>query len=85
GAPLVVCSNGADAGADEARESSTARDTRIVGCGRARAGQSVRIVHPESGIVCPDGQEGEIWVEGPSVAQGYWENEEASNATFQAA
>lgn len=85
GAPLVVRSNGADAGADEAWESSTARDTRIVGCGRARAGQSVRIVHPDSGIVCLDGQEGEIWVEGPSVAQGYWENEEASNATFQAA
>ncbi|MBA5871019.1 MAG: amino acid adenylation domain-containing protein [Nitrospira sp. CR2.1] len=82
GADLVVRSNGA--GSDEARRSSNARDNRIVGCGRARAGQSVRIVHPDSGIACLDGQEGEIWVHGPSVAQGYWENEDASKATFQA-
>ncbi|MBA5872719.1 MAG: AMP-binding protein, partial [Nitrospira sp. CR2.1] len=84
GADLVVRSNGAGSGSDEALQSSKARDNRIVGCGWARAGQSVRIVHPDSGIACPDGQEGEIWVEGPSVAQGYWENEEASKATFQA-
>lgn len=84
GAGLVVRSNGAGSGSDEALHSSKARDNRIVGCGWARAGQSVRIVRPDSGIACPDGQEGEIWVEGPSVAQGYWENEEASKATFQA-
>jgi len=32
---------------------------------------------------CPDGQIGEIWASGPSIAQGYWRNKEATQATFR--
>jgi acyl transferase domain-containing protein/acyl-CoA synthetase (AMP-forming)/AMP-acid ligase II/SAM-dependent methyltransferase len=32
----------------------------------------VRIVNPESGIECPAGTTGEIWVHGDNVAAGYW-------------
>ena len=37
------------------------------------AGSEVAIVDPETGAPLPDGRVGEIWVAGPSVAQGYWE------------
>ena len=56
----------------------------VVGCGRA-------LVDEELAIVNPDGHErlgpdliGEIWVRGANVAQGYWRNPEASEATFGA-
>ena len=34
--------------------------------------------------LCKDGDIGEIWFQGPSVASGYWGAEEASQETFQA-
>ena len=33
---------------------------------------------------CPPGEIGEIWVSGPSMAQGYWQRPDATEATFQA-
>ncbi|MEA2691749.1 MAG: hypothetical protein QOJ16_1136, partial [Acidobacteriota bacterium] len=56
----------------------------LVGCGTARLGQSVRIVDPESRRPAAPGEIGEIWVAGPSVAQGYWGLPEASAAVFGA-
>lgn len=56
----------------------------LVGSGVARLDQQIRIVHPESCTVCPDGQVGEIWVSGPSVAQGYWGQEQETRDTFMA-
>lgn len=56
----------------------------LVSCGVDRSGRQIRIVHPDSGIACADGQEGEIWVGGPCVAQGYWQREAESRETFQA-
>ena len=84
GAAPVVRSTADLSGFQVAPHTSNVRGNRIVGCGRARAGQSIRIVHPDSGVPCADGQEGEIWVSGLSVAQGYWQREEESKATFQA-
>ncbi len=56
----------------------------IVGCGHPWLGQDVAIVHPESLVRCPDGTVGEIWVRGPSVAQGYWNQPEETERTFRA-
>lgn len=39
---------------------------------------------PETGQVCPPDRIGEIWVSGEHVAQGYWENPEATAETFHA-
>ncbi len=39
---------------------------------------------PDSGAVCPPDRIGEIWVQGPSVAQGYWQQPEATEETFRA-
>ncbi|MBD2448798.1 fatty acyl-AMP ligase [Nostoc sp. FACHB-152] len=60
-------------------------DTRtIVGCGQSPTEQKVVIVNPESLVPCDPEQIGEIWVAGPSVAQGYWNNPEQTDNTFHA-
>ncbi len=53
-------------------------------CGPAGPDTDVRIVDPETGVERAAGMEGEIWVAGPSVAQGYWQRPEESAATFGA-
>jgi acyl-CoA synthetase (AMP-forming)/AMP-acid ligase II len=55
----------------------------VVSCGTPR-GQRVLIVHPETLEPCVDEQIGEIWVAGPSVAQGYWGREAETQAVFRA-
>lgn len=57
---------------------------RLVACGRMLPDELVRIVDPDTGQLCPEGRIGEIWVHGPSVAQGYWCRVEETNATFRA-
>ena len=59
-------------------------EDRRVSCGRAWGGQRIAVVDPEAGIELPPGLEGEIWVEGPSVARGYWRNPEATERDFHA-
>lgn len=60
-------------------------DTRtIVGCGQNLLDQKILIVDPESLTPCEDSQVGEIWVSGPSVAQGYWNRPEQTKQEFQA-
>ncbi|TRX75187.1 fatty acyl-AMP ligase [Pseudomonas mangiferae] len=45
---------------------------------------TLRIVDPASGQAVADGEEGEIWVAGPSVSAGYLNQPEESRATFGA-
>lgn len=45
----------------------------LVSCG-VPAGQRVAIVNPRTATVCPAGEVGEIWVNGPNVAPGYFRN-----------
>jgi acyl-CoA synthetase (AMP-forming)/AMP-acid ligase II/acyl carrier protein len=56
----------------------------LVGCGKALPGVRVVIANPWTLRECPPGDVGEIWVRGPSIAQGYWHQREASEATFGA-
>lgn len=57
----------------------------LIGCGQAlSAQQRVVIVDPDSQTLCPPDHIGEIWVAGPSVAQGYWNRPAETAETFQA-
>ncbi|MFK4099054.1 fatty acyl-AMP ligase [Streptomyces sp. NPDC019531] len=55
----------------------------LTGCG-APAGADVLIVDPGTRDVLPERRIGEIWLSGPCVTAGYWENEGATDSTFQA-
>ncbi|MEZ4364256.1 MAG: aminotransferase class I/II-fold pyridoxal phosphate-dependent enzyme [Kofleriaceae bacterium] len=57
---------------------------RAVSCGPLADGLDVVIVDPETRRPCADDQVGEIWISGPSVAQGYWNRDELSQQTFAA-
>ncbi|MFN8178108.1 MAG: non-ribosomal peptide synthase/polyketide synthase [bacterium] len=56
----------------------------LVGSGRVGHATVVRIVDAESGTSLGENAVGEIWVSGPSVALGYWNRPEESDATFRA-
>ncbi|BBD69134.1 AMP-dependent synthetase and ligase [Nostoc commune NIES-4072] len=56
----------------------------IVGCGQSPSDQKVIIVDPQSLTICAPEQVGEIWVAGPSVAQGYWNQPEETEKAFRA-
>lgn len=56
----------------------------MVSCGPATA-YDVRIVDPRSRESLPVGRVGEIWLRGPSVAQGYWGREDATREIFGSA
>lgn len=62
---------------------ASARRT-LVSSGRTLPGQEIAIVNQELGTRCAPGEVGEIWVAGPSVAEGYWEKPDETAATFQA-
>jgi acyl-CoA synthetase (AMP-forming)/AMP-acid ligase II len=57
---------------------------QLVGCGGVALGQRIAIVDPQSAALCPEDTVGEIWVHGPSVAQGYWRKPAESAETFGA-
>mgnify|MGYP003945695439 CR=1 FL=1 len=55
-----------------------------VDCGYPAEDNQVRIVNPDTGRLCADEIEGEIWIGGPSVTQGYWNRPIESQQTFGA-
>jgi amino acid adenylation domain-containing protein len=55
----------------------------LVGCGLPDADQQLVIVDPTTATRCERGQIGEIWLAGPSVAQGYWDAQQTAG-TFHA-
>lgn len=59
-------------------------EVAIVGCGRTDSEHTVRVVDPDTLTPCQPGQVGEIWVQGPSVAAGYWEKAEETAEIFGA-
>ena len=57
-------------------------DTPVVSCGTTPPEHSVLIVDPDTHERVPEGHTGEIWAGGPSIAQGYWQNADATAAAF---
>ncbi|WP_375770363.1 condensation domain-containing protein [Archangium gephyra] len=66
------------------KQEGSERVSQLVGCGTSVMDQELLIADPETRVPVPEGQRGEIWVRGGSVAQGYWGQPEQSEQTFRA-
>ncbi|XP_010450962.1 PREDICTED: 4-coumarate--CoA ligase-like 8 [Camelina sativa] len=64
-------SNGAGASIDSVEESWRYGAVGLLSCGA-----QARVVDPETGLVMGVNQTGELWLKGPSIAKGYFRNEE---------
>ncbi len=53
-------------------------------CGQIASGHSIVIVNPDTKALCQPDEIGEIWVQGPSIARGYWNNQEQTQRNFKA-
>jgi len=56
----------------------------IAGCGYPQLETQIRVVNPDTCALCAPDEVGEVWVSGPTVAMGYWNNPEATDYTFRA-
>jgi phthiocerol/phenolphthiocerol synthesis type-I polyketide synthase C len=80
-AEATLFATGGTAGSGFKRARS-APDT--VSCGKPAKGHQLIIVDPVTRRPVPTGEEGEIWLSGPSVAAGYWGREEETDTVFRA-
>jgi acyl-CoA synthetase (AMP-forming)/AMP-acid ligase II len=63
---------------------TTSENQQLIGSGQTCLEQRLIIAHPENFTLCDDNQEGEIWIAGESVANGYWNQPQITQATFHA-
>lgn len=56
----------------------------LVSCGRPWLDASLAIVDPDTRLEKAPGQVGEIWLQSPSVAGGYWNRDDETRNTFRA-
>ncbi|HEV7242188.1 MAG TPA: fatty acyl-AMP ligase [Thermoanaerobaculia bacterium] len=83
----VICEAAADLlseAATLARGDDHTRVVSLVSSGPASYGTRVLIVDPQSLERCPPDRVGEIWIDSPSVAGGYWRRPAESAECFQA-
>ncbi|GLH79077.1 non-ribosomal peptide synthetase [Bradyrhizobium sp. SSBR45G] len=64
------------------RAADAREGTDLMSCGVVADGHAVRIMSTDASCDAASGEIGEIWVAGPSVAQGYWNNPLATQQTF---
>ena len=82
--PHIVGVERTELGAGRVVRSERVDGQRLVGCGRQADEHRVVIVDPERCVPAEPGRVGEIWVSGPSVCAGYWDDSASTAATFGA-
>ena len=63
----------------------SANGKQLVSCGRAESNHQINIMSSnlnDNLMPLTEGDMGEIWVSGPSIALGYWQNNEATATTY---
>ncbi len=83
GLPAGSAGTPGNGGAAEPLPAADPASRTLVSSGHAWLDQELAIVDPETLRRCAEGKVGEIWVRGPSIAQGYWKRPEATAETFQ--
>lgn len=68
----------------EAPGTSHRHGAPVVSCGKPRRDTGVLIVDPRTRAPVQEGEQGEIWVTGSSVAHGYWGRDALSDDVFRA-
>ncbi|WP_238916617.1 thioester reductase domain-containing protein [Clostridium sp. YIM B02555] len=63
---------------------NTANKIQFVSNGEAINYIVIKVVNPTTLEECAEDEFGELWAQGPSIAQGYYKNEIATNETFNA-
>ncbi|WP_067798497.1 non-ribosomal peptide synthetase [Actinomadura formosensis] len=74
----------ATTGAPEDRQDDSSAVQTLVACGHVRDPDSVLIVDPRTRRAVEPGTVGEIWVNGPTVARGYWGRPADTDRLFRA-
>jgi acyl-coenzyme A synthetase/AMP-(fatty) acid ligase/acyl carrier protein len=57
---------------------------RLVGCGQPMDGHRLLVVRPDSSAPCGEAEVGELLIQGPSIANGYWNRPDDSEQVFGA-
>ena len=65
-------------------DQQTDQGTLFVSCGTAQLGEKFIIVNPDMRYPCANNEIGEIWVQGSSVAKGYWNKPQLTQQMFKA-
>lgn len=65
-----------------ANDPNPRNETGLVSSGVLAKDTCVRIVNHQTAQACADGEIGEIWINSPSVAQGYWDKPNFSKSVF---
>lgn len=82
--PVIKINTAADALSNNHILETEENGIVLVGCGRTYSNHELKIIEPKTHAVLSDGQIGEIWCQGSSVASGYWGQEKLSEKTFHA-
>lgn len=61
---------------------STGKTQHLVSCGRVHDSLECRIVDPALEVPMSEGEIGEIWISGSSIAQGYWKKPDETAKSF---
>jgi acyl-CoA synthetase (AMP-forming)/AMP-acid ligase II/acyl carrier protein len=81
---FVACASELGGGRVMAASAPGVNGKDLVGCGAPLQGAEVLIVHADTLAPCAADEVGEIWVNSPGVAQGYWNRPEESALVFRA-
>jgi acyl-CoA synthetase (AMP-forming)/AMP-acid ligase II len=82
GQPVRRCFDEQQLSVGRAVEQEQGRE--LISSGSACFPDSLHVVDPNSLRLCGEGTVGELWVRGPSIGQGYWNQPELTRAQFRA-